>query len=120
MSPIELTSRVTWESGGAVAALSFLSGLIGGVPVAAGVGAGGVLAIANFRWLAGRVVAVLDGMPAPGGWALGFGLRLLALAAATAGLLASGWVHPVGIVAGFTVLPCALVRQGVARTRARR
>lgn len=118
MSPIELTSRVTWESGGAVAALSFLSGLIGGVPVAAGVGAGGVLAIANFRWLAGRVVGVLDGVPAPGGWALGFGLRLMALAAATAGLLASGWAHPLGIVVGFTILPCALVRQGFAGARA--
>jgi hypothetical protein len=118
VSPIELTSRVTWESGGAVAALVLLAGLIGGVPVAAGVGAGGALAIANFRWLAGCVVGILDGVPAPGGWALGFGLRLIVLGAAIAGLLASGWAHPLGVVAGFTVLPCALVRQGFAQARA--
>jgi hypothetical protein len=91
---------------------------MGGVTVAAGVGVGGALAIANFRWLAGSVVGLLDGAPAPGGWALGFGLRLAVLGVATAGLLASGWAHPLGVVVGFTVLPCALVRQGFAQARA--
>ena len=118
MSPMELTSRVTWESGGAVAVLSLVSGLVGGVPAAAGVGAGGVLAIANFRWLAGRVVSVLDGVPAPGGWALGFGIRFIALAVATAGLMASEWAHPLGVVVGLTVLPCALVLRGLGQARA--
>jgi len=113
MSPMELTSRVTWESGVVVAALALASGLVGGAPLAAGVGAGGALAIANFRWLAGRVVNALDPMPAPGGWALGFGLRLAVMAVATAGLMGAGWAHPLGVVLGLTVLPGALIAQGL-------
>ena len=118
MSPTQLTSRVTWETGGAVAALALASGLVGGVPLAAGVGAGGALAIANFRWLAGRVMGALDGMPAPGGWGLGLGLRLAAVACAAAGLMAGGLAHPVGIVIGLTVLPGALVARGLRQARA--
>jgi hypothetical protein len=117
MSPMELASRVTWESASAVAVLSLVSGLVGGVPVGAGVSAGGVLAIANFRWLAGRVVSVLDG-GRPRGRALGFGLRLIALAAVTASLMATGLAHPVGVVIGLTVLPCALVLRGLGQARA--
>ena len=118
MKPTELTSRVTWETGGAVALLSLVSGLVGGVAVAAGVGAGGLLAITNFRWLSGRVLSVLDGAPAPGGWALGFGLRLAALAIATAALLATGIVHPLGVVVGLTVLPGALILRGLSQAAA--
>ena len=72
----------------------------------------------NFRGLAGRVVSVLGGVPAPGGWVLGFGLRMVGVAAATAGLMASGVAHPLGVVLGFTVLPCALVRHGLGQARA--
>jgi hypothetical protein len=118
VSPLELTSRMTWESSGAVAILSLVSGLAGGLPVGVGVGAGGALAIANFRWLAGRVVGVLEDGPAPGGWALGFGLRLAVLACATAGLMASGLAHPLGVVVGLTVLPCALVLRGLRQAKA--
>src|SRR5262245_14242356 len=117
MSPIELTSRVTWESGGAVATLALASGLVGGVSLAAGVGAGGALAIANFRWLAGRVAKALDGMPAVGGWAFGFGLRLVVLGGATAALMGSGWAHPIGVVVGLTVLPVALVLRGLRQAQ---
>jgi hypothetical protein len=120
MKPTELTSRVAWEAGGGVAILALVSGLLGGAAVAAGVGAGGLLAIANFRWLAGRVVGVLDGGPAPGGWALGFGLRLAAMACATAGLLATGAVHPLGMVVGLTVLPGALIVRGLWESAAER
>jgi hypothetical protein len=118
MSPVELTSRVTWESGWAVALLSLGAALGIGGSAAAGVVAGGILAILNFRWLAGRVVCVLDGVPPPGGWVLGFGVRLVALAAATAALMGSGWAHPLGVVAGFTVLPCALIWHGLGQARA--
>ncbi len=118
MNPMELTSRTTWETSGAVAILSLASGLVAGVPIAIGVGAGGALAITNFRWLAGRVVSVLEGTPAPGGWALGFGLRLAGLACAAAGLMASGVAHPLGVVVGLTVLPCALILRGLRQARA--
>ena len=117
MSPMESTSRVTWESGCAVAPCSPVRPRRRG-PVAAGVGAGGALAIANFRWLAGRVVASSTGAPRPGGWALGFGLRLVVLGAATAGLHGQRLGAPAGVVVGFTVLPCALVRHGLAQARA--
>jgi hypothetical protein len=49
---MELT-RVTWESGGAVDALSWCRVSSAG-SVAAGVGAGGVLAITNFDGWPGR------------------------------------------------------------------
>jgi ATP synthase I chain len=113
VNPLELTSRTTWESSGAVAILSLASGLVAGIPIAIGIGAGGALAITNFRWLSGRVMSILDGAPAPRGWALGFGLRLAALAGAAAGLMASGAAHPLGVVVGLTVLPCALVLRGL-------
>jgi hypothetical protein len=49
---------------------------------------------------------------------LGFGVRLVALAAATAALMGSGWAHPLGVVAGFIVLPCALIWHGLGQARA--
>jgi hypothetical protein len=118
VNPIELTSRVTWESGGAVILLALMAGLLGGASTAIGVGAGGALAITNFRWLAWRVVASLDGAPAPGGWILGLGLRFVALTSITAALMASGWAHPVGVVVGLTVLPCDLVVRGLVHASA--
>ena len=56
--------------------------------------------------------------PRPAARALGFGLRLIALAAVAAGLMATGLAHPVGLVIGFTVLPCALVLRGLGQARA--
>jgi hypothetical protein len=35
----------------------------------------------------------------------------------TAGLLGSGWAHPVGVVIGLTVLPCILIMRGLALAR---
>jgi hypothetical protein len=115
-----LTARVARDAVGVVAVLGLVSGLVGGVGVAAGVGAGGLLAIANFRWLAGRVVGVLVGGPAPVGWGLGFGLRLAALGCATAALLATGLVHPLGVIVGLTVLPGALILRGLRQAAAER
>ena len=115
MNPTELTSRVTFETGCVVVVLTLLAGWAGGVAAAAGVCAGGALAIANFRWLSRRVVGVLghpDG--AVVGWAFGFGVRFAALAAAIAALVASEWAHPLGVVVGFTLLPCIVIRCGLA------
>src|SRR5262245_29092437 len=122
MSPTELTSRVTLETGGLVTALTILAGCMGGLTAAGGVAAGGALAIVNFRWLSERTLTVFAGQSShgrPGGWALGFGLRLGALAAVTAGLLVSGWAHPVGVVVGLTALPCVLIARGLALARER-
>lgn len=115
MSPSELTSRVTLETGCVVAVLTLLAGWAGGLAAATGVCAGGAMAVANFRWLSRRVVRVLGQGDGPAvGWALGFGVRLGALAAAIAALVASEWAHPVWVVVGFTLLPCTLIRCGLA------
>jgi hypothetical protein len=79
-----------------------------------------VLALTNFRWLSGRVVATLGdvGHSTPvGGWLPGFALRLAAVGAAIGVLVATEWAHPVGLVAGLTALPCALVLRGLAGAR---
>jgi hypothetical protein len=31
--------------------------------------------------------------------------------------LATGWAHPVALLAGFTVLPCAVIRLGLSDAR---
>src|SRR5204862_277805 len=80
-----------------------------------GVLAGGVLAVGNFRWLVVRAAAATAaGVAPPAAWLLGAALRFLACAAACAGLLAAGWGHPLGLVVGFAVLPCAPVARRVA------
>jgi hypothetical protein len=123
MSPTELSARVTRDTGGLVAALTLLAGWVGGAAAAVGVCAGGALALVNFLWLSGRVVAVLGdvsgGSASYGGWVLGFGLRLVTLAVATGFLVGSGWAHPVGVVVGLTVLPCTLIMRGLAQASAR-
>lgn len=120
MNPTKLTSRVTFESGGLVAMLALPAWWVGGLTAAAGVCAGGALAIMNFRWLSGRTLTTLAGLSGHGplgGWVLGFGFRLSLLAIVTAGLLVSGWAHPVGVVIGLTVLPGVLIMRGLALAR---
>jgi len=118
MTPGELTARVTLDTCLGVAALAAVAAWFGGVPAGIGVLAGGVLAVGNFRWLVVRAsAATAAGIAPPAAWLLGAALRFLACAAACAGLLAAGWGHPLGLVVGFTVLPCALVARGLAAAR---
>jgi hypothetical protein len=78
------------------------------------VGAGGALGLVNFRWLAARAVAVTSsGAAAGGAWSVGAGLRLAALAVACGALLGLEWAHPVALLAGLGVLPCAVVVEGL-------
>ena len=68
----------------------------------------------NFRWLAARAVAVASSAGVAGGaWLVGAGLRLAAFAAACAVLLALEWAHPVALLAGLSVLPCAVIVEGL-------
>ena len=127
---MELMSRVTIETGYLVIALSVLAGWIGGLTAAAGVCAGGAMAIVNFRWLSRRVLGGLGqagtSADAPGGtqadsphgvpvagWVLGFGVRFTVLAVAIGAVVASGWAHPVGLVIGFSLLPFTLIGRGL-------
>jgi hypothetical protein len=50
-------------------------------------------------------------------WSLGSVLRLGGVAGAVAIVLTSGFAHPVGVVAGLTVLPFVLVARGLASAR---
>ncbi|PYM31273.1 MAG: hypothetical protein DME15_18270 [Candidatus Rokuibacteriota bacterium] len=120
MTPGELTVRVTLDVCAAVAALAALGAWLGGAPAALGVLAGGALAVVNFRWLAARAAAAIAAGGAPAAaWLLGAGLRFAACMVACGLLLVSGWAHPVALVAGFSVLPCAVIARGLASARER-
>jgi len=106
MTPSELTTRVTLDTCAAVAALAAAAWWLAGAPIAVGVLAGGALAIVNFRWLVIRTSV-----------AMATGITCTAVCGL---LLATGWAHPVALVAGFTVLPCDLIARGLASARTER
>jgi hypothetical protein len=117
MTSSNLTTSVTRRTAVAVAVLTLAGGWLGGAPGAAGVLAGGALALGSFRWLAARVVVVsLNPSMAPA-WVAVTGVRLAAVAALAAIAFAGGWVHPIALLAGYTVLPVALVMQGLRLAR---
>ena len=126
MTPSELRGRVTLDTCAAAALLAAPTALIGGVPAGLGMLAGGVLAIVNFRWLVARATAATAALSAiPGGgnaaasvWLVGSGLRFGVSLAACTLLLATGWAHPIALLAGFTLLPCDLIVRGLAAARA--
>ena len=121
MTPSELTTRVTLDTCAAVGALAALGWWLLGAPIGLGVLAGGALAVVNFRWLVARAaIATATGSASAAAWILGAGLRFAACTAACGILLATGWAHPVALVAGFTVLPCDLVARGLASARRER
>ena len=114
MTPSNMTARVTAATCALVALLAAPAGWLGGSTAALGVLAGGALAVVNFRWLAARAVVVASSAGVAGGaWLVGAGLRLAAFAAACAVLLALEWAHPVALLAGLSVLPCAVIVEGL-------
>ena len=116
MTPSNMTARVTAATCALVALLAAPAGWLGGSTAALGVLAGGALAVVNFRWLAARAVAVAVASSAGvagGAWLVGAGLRLAVFAAACAVLLALEWAHPVALLAGLSVLPCAVIVEGL-------
>ena len=117
MTSSDLTTSVTRRTAAAVAVLTLAGGWLGGAPGAAGVLAGGALALGSFRWLAARIAAVSAGPAMPTAWVAVTGLRLAAVAALAAMAFAGGWAHPIALLAGYTVLPVALVVQGLRLVR---
>jgi hypothetical protein len=113
MTSSDLTTSVTRHTAAAVVVLMVAGGWLGGAPGAAGVLAGGALALGSFRWLAARVRAVSADATMSSGWIAVTGLRLAAVAALAALAFAGGWVHPIALLAGYTVLPVALVTQSL-------
>ena len=117
MTSSDLTTSVTRRTIAAVVVLMVAGGWLGGVPGAAGVVAGGALALGSFRWLAARVVAVSAGSSMSSTWVAVTGLRLAGVAALAALAFAGGWVHPLAMLVGYTVLPIAVVTQGLRLAR---
>src|SRR5207253_6109231 len=99
-------------------ALTAPAAWLGGVDGALGAAAGAGIAVANFRWLASRVSVTLAAASAERpGRALGMVLRLAALAAAVALLLASGHADPLAIVGGLSVVPVTIIAEGLRSVR---
>ena len=117
MTTSDLTTSVTRQTVAAVVVAMVAGGWLGGVPGAAGVLAGGALALGSFRWLAARVRAVSADATVSSGWIAVTGLRLAAVAALAALAFAGGWVHPIALLVGYTVLPVALVTQSLRLAR---
>jgi hypothetical protein len=116
MQAAELVGRVLRTGGVAVAALATAAWAALGLDEAAGVAAGGAIALGNFRWLArdaGRLGAGGEGARR----ALPGTLRHLAAFGALAALLGSGWIHPLAACAGLAVLPPVLVAEGLRAAR---
>jgi hypothetical protein len=117
MTPSELVQRVTAAIGLAALTLAGPAAWLGGTAGALGVVAGATLAALNFRWLAWRTTAAL----VPGGSAARASaaamMRLLVALAGPAVAIATGVVHPVGLVVGLTLLPCAVVALGLRASR---
>ncbi|MGH7388378.1 MAG: ATP synthase subunit I [Candidatus Rokuibacteriota bacterium] len=122
MTTSELSTRVTIESAAACAALALLALAGWGSAAGAGVAAAGALTIVNFRWLArGAALASAGGRERRlAAWGLSAAGRFTGVLAALALLFASGWVHPVAVVVGLAVLPCAVVARGLAAARGER
>ncbi len=112
--------RVATESAAIVLALALVVAAVGGLRAGTGVLVGGGLAVLNFWWLAGRATAAWTAARERGGrplWVLPAALRFAACTAVCGVLFAWGWVHPVALLAGLTVLPCELVVQGLRAAR---
>jgi hypothetical protein len=113
MTASELTARVTATTVLAVLPLALAGAWLGGVPGAAGVLAGGALALFSFRLLAARATAA----SASTAWLLTSGLRFGAVAVTAAVLFVNGWAHPLGVLAGYSALPVIVVVHGLRLAR---
>jgi hypothetical protein len=109
--------RVTVDAGLIALALALGGAWLGGRTAALGILGGAGLALADFWWLSARLDGVGAGGPGALAWVGAAGLRLAGVAVAVAVLFVTGWFHPVGLVAGLAVLPCALVARGLRLAR---
>jgi hypothetical protein len=109
--------RVTVDAGLLAAALALGGAWFGGRTVCFGIIGGALLALADFWWLSARLDTVSMAAPGALAWVAAAGLRLAGIAVAVGLLFVTGWFHPVGLVAGLAVLPCALVARGLRLAR---
>jgi hypothetical protein len=120
MTPTDLTSRVSRDACVLGVALAGPAAYLAGTSAAVGALAGAGLALGNFRWLAASAARALDAGPARPLWTVGAALRFGALVAACGALLATGAAHPVALLAGLSVLPCAVIGRALSAARQER
>jgi len=116
----DLRLRVTTGTVIAVLALALPAAWLAGASGALGILAAGALTAGNFWWLSRAATSAGD--PASprrdvAGWVFGAGIRFAVLFVAFAALCAGGYAHPVAVVVGLTVLPCAVIAQGLRSAR---
>jgi hypothetical protein len=109
--------RVTIDAGLLAVALALGGAWLGGRTILFGILGGVALALADFWLLSTRLDAVGTDAPSALAWLGAAGLRLAGVAVVVAALFVTGWFHPVGLVAGLAVLPCALVARGLRVAR---
>jgi hypothetical protein len=118
MTAMRFVKRATVETASILGVVALAVSLVVDARAGLGVLAGGTLALVNLWWLTRRAAgAAPASASSAAGWSIAAGLRLAGVGAAVAILLASGLVHPVGVVAGLTVLPCVLIVRGLAAAR---
>ncbi len=95
--------------------LALAGTLLGGAAVGLGVVAGGLVGVLNVKWLHLflRIVLAADRRVAKVLTHLGILLRYLALTAVLLVILKTGWVHPVGVLLGVSVVVVAVVVAGL-------
>src|SRR5262249_15542013 len=113
MTPAQFLARVTLDSAVMVGTLALAAAWLIGKPAAIGVAAGGGLAIGSLWWLARGALAMSRTSFERSRWMFLASLRFVAIGGVAAYVLASGLAHPVALVVGLTVLPCALTVEGL-------
>jgi ATP synthase I chain len=118
---LELVARVSRTSLVLLVPVALIGAWIGGASAALGAVAGGLLSLASFHWLSRGVRnagAFLGGGRTHPLWMIALGLRYTALFGVIALLLATGIAHPMGLVAGLSVLPPVVIFFGLRAARA--
>jgi hypothetical protein len=117
---LELVARVSRTSLILLVPLALVAALVGGVDGALGTVAGGLLSLGSLQWLSRglRSAGAFFGGRAHPLWAIGLGLRYALLFGAIAVLLGTGIAHPVGLIAGLSILPPVVIVVGLRAARA--
>jgi ATP synthase I subunit len=117
MTADRFVRRVTMKTAIAVAAIALVAIWIVDGSVGLGVAIGGAIVIGNLWWLAAVATSAAKSHVHRARWAIVAAMRFGAIAVLVAVVLASGVAHPIGVVVGLAVLPCALIAQGLQSAR---
>jgi hypothetical protein len=117
MTERSLTTSVTQQTALAALVTALAGGWLVGVAGALGVLTGGALALLSFRLLAARIAALGAGSALAAPWTMVAGLRFAAVSGAAIALIVAGWAHPIAWLVGYSLLPLAVVTQGLRLAR---